>query len=134
MAITKASAQTTVNSGVTAAAAATVNQITTAPSTATVVAGGGSLGGVTISNVAITDSTFANVLSGDTAVSSAGGFVRITGTGFKTGANVFLGSTVLANTFVDSTRINANIPATAAGNYQFTVFNTDGSGAISPAG
>jgi hypothetical protein len=111
-----------------------VNQITTAPSTATVVAGGGSLGGVTISNVAITDSTFANVLSGDTAVSSAGGFVRITGTGFKTGANVFLGSTVLANTFVDSTRINANIPATAAGNYQFTVFNTDGSGAISPAG
>lgn len=134
MAITKASAQTTVNSGVTAAAAATVNQITTAPASATVVAGGGTLGGVTISNVAITDSTFANVLSGDTAVSSAGGFVRITGTGFKTNANVFLGSTLLANTFVDSTRINANIPASAAGTYQFTVFNTDGSGAISPAG
>ncbi len=130
MAITKASAQTTVNSGTQAAAAATVNQITTAPATATVVAGGGSLGGVTISNVSITDSTFANVLSGDTAVSTAGGFVKITGTGFKTAANVFLGSTVLANTFVSATQINANIPATAAGTYQFTVFNTDGSGAI----
>jgi hypothetical protein len=130
MAITKASAQTTVNSGTQAAAAATVNQITTAPATATVVAGGGSLGGVTISNVSITDSTFANVLSGDTAVSTAGGFVKITGTGFKTAANVFLGSTVLANTFVSATQINANIPASSAAIYQFTVFNTDGSGAI----
>ena len=136
MAITKASAQTTVNSGVNAAAAATVNEITTAPATATTVAGGGTLGGVTISNVAIMSNAFANasVLSGDTAVSSAGGFVRVTGTGFKTAANVLLGSTALANTFVSSTQINATIPATAAGTYQFTVFNTDGSGAISPAG
>ena len=130
MAITKASAQTTVNSGTQAAAAATVNQITTAPATATVVAGGGLLGGVTISNVSITDSTFANVLSGDTAVSTAGGFVKITGTGLKTAANVFLGSTVLANTFVNATQINANIPASSAATYQFTIFNTDGSGAI----
>ena len=130
MAITKASAQTTVNSGVTAAAAATINQITTAPATATVVAGGGSLGGVTISNVAIMSNAFANasVLSGDTAVSTAGGFVRVTGTGFKTNANVLLGTTALANTFVSSTQINATIPATAAGTYQFTIFNTDGSG------
>lgn len=132
MAITKASAQTTVNSGTQAAAAATVNQITTAPATATVVAGGGSLGGVTISNVSIMSNAFANasVLSGDTAVSTAGGFVKITGTGFKTAANVFLGSTVLANTFVSATQINANIPASSAATYQFTVFNTDGSGAI----
>lgn len=128
MAITKASAQTTVNSGTQAAAAATVNQITVAPATATTVAGGGTLGGVTISNVSITDSTFANVLSGDTAVSTAGGFVKITGTGFKTNANVLLGTTALANTFVSSTQINANIPATSAGTYQFTIFNTDGSG------
>ena len=130
MAITKASAQTTVNSGVTAAAAATINQILVAPASATTVAGGGTLGGVTISNVAIMSNAFANasVLSGDTAVSSAGGFVRVTGTGFKTAANVLLGSTALANTFVSSTQINATIPATAAGTYQFTIFNTDGSG------
>jgi len=128
MAITKASAQTTVNSGVTAAAAATINQILVAPASATSLAGGGTIGGVTISNVAITDSTFANVLSGDTAIGSSGGFVKITGTGFKTGAGVFFNNARVANTFVSSTQINANIPATTAGTYNFYVFNTDGSG------
>jgi len=91
--------------------------------------GAGGAGGVTISNVAITDSTFANVLSGDTAVGSSGGFVRITGTGFQVNAGVFFNNTRVANTFVSSTQINANIPATTAGSYNFYVFNADGSGA-----
>lgn len=132
MAITKASAQTTINSGATAAAATTINQILVAPATATSVAGGGSLG-VTISNIAITDSTFANVFSGDAAVSSAGGFVKVTGSGFKTGANVFFNNTLVTNTFVSSTQINANIPAVSVGTYSFYIFNTDGTGAAAPS-
>lgn len=131
MSIRKASARTTVNAGFNAARVATTNAITIAPATATTVAGGGTIGGagVTISNVAITDSTFANVLSGDTAIGSLGGFVRITGSGFQANAGVFFNNVRVANTFVSSTQINANIPATTAGTYNFYVFNTDGSGA-----
>jgi len=130
MSIRKSSAQTAINRGTAAAAVATVNQITIAPATATSVAGGGLLGGVTISNVAITDATFATVLSGDTAVSSAGGFVRVTGSGFRTGANVFLNNVLCSNSFVSSTQINATIPASANGTYTFAVFNTDGTGGV----
>ena len=129
MSIRRASARTSVNAGFNAARVATTNAITIAPATATTVAGGGTLGGVTISNVAITDSTFANVLSGDTAIGSAGGFVRITGSGFQSNAGVFFNNVRVANTFVSSTQINASIPATTAGTYNFYVFNTDGSGA-----
>lgn len=129
MGIRRASAKTTVNAGFRAAAAATTNAITIAPASATSVAGGGTLGGVTISNVAITDNTYANVLSGDTAIGSSGGFVRITGSGFQANAGVFFNNVRIANTFVSSTRINANIPATTAGTYNFYVFNNDGSGA-----
>ncbi len=78
--------------------------------------------------MAITDATFNTVLSGDTAVSSAGGFVRVTGSGFRTGANVFLNNVLCSNSLVSSTQINANIPASANGSYVFSVFNTDGSG------
>jgi hypothetical protein len=127
MSIRKASAQTAINRGTVAAATATTNQITIAPATATSVAGGGSLG-VLISNVAVTDATFNTVLSGDTAVSSAGGFVRVTGSGFRTGANVFLNNVLCSNSFVSSTQINATIPASANGSYVFSIFNPDGSG------
>ena len=134
MSIRKASAQTTVNRGTAAAAAATVNQITIAPATANIVAGGGSLGGggVTISNVSIMSNAFANatVLSGDTAISTAGGFVRVTGTGFKSNAVVYFNNTAVSNTFVSSTQINATIPVSSASTYNFYIFNSDGSGSI----
>ena len=122
-----------------AAAAATPNMVTIAPATATTVEGGGTIGGgggggVTISNVAITDSTFANVLSGDTAIAADGGYVRITGTGFASGANVFFNNSLIANTFVNSTQINANIPAITAGTYNFYIFNSDGSGVTYTSG
>lgn len=135
MSIRKASAQTTVNRGTAAAAAATTNQITIAPATATTVAGGGSIGGgggVTISNVSIMSNAFANatVLSGDTAISTAGGFVRVTGTGFKSNAVVYFNNTAVSNTFVSSTQINATIPVSSASTYNFYIFNSDGSGSI----
>jgi hypothetical protein len=96
------------------------------------VAGGGSIG-VTITNIEITDSTFANVLSGDTAVDSSGGFLKVTGSGFKNNAKVFFNNAVIANTFISSSQINANVPATISGNYTFYVVNSDGVGAFYPS-
>lgn len=130
MSIRKASSRTTVNSGVGAAAASTPNQILVAPVTATTVVGGGSIGGTAITNVSImSDATFSSVLSGDTAISTAGGYITITGSGFKNGANVYINSSVVSATVVSSSQINATVPALSAGSYNLFVFNSDGSGA-----
>ena len=87
------------------------------------------LGGPTISQIQITDSSY-NVLD-DTAVSTSGGYIKITGTGFAAGAIVVIGSTNATSTgFVSSTVLNVQVPALSAGTYTVYVVNTNGGTAI----
>jgi hypothetical protein len=82
-----------------------------------------------ITSIPITDSSY-TVLD-DTAVSTAGGYIKIIGTGFTTGSQVLIG-TVLATSvsFISSTELRAQVPATAAGTYVVYVVATDGAVAI----
>ena len=87
------------------------------------------LGGPTISQIQITDSSY-NVLD-DTAVDTSGGYIKITGTGFAAGAIVVIGSTNATSTaFVSSTVLNVQVPALSAGTYTVYVVNTNGGTAI----
>ena len=120
MAIRRTGSQTLVNRGVTAAAATPVNIIT----------GIGS-GGVTvnISSIQIANSTF--VAKDDLAIDTTGGFMIINGTGFQSGAVVYIQGTAATSTaFVSSSRLNVTVPALSSGLLDVYVVNTDGSGSI----
>jgi hypothetical protein len=86
-------------------------------------------GGPKITQIQITDSSY-TVLD-DTAVSLTGGYIKITGTGFASGAEVIIGTTNATSiTFVNSTTLNVQVPALSAGTYTIYVVNTDGGTAI----
>lgn len=86
-------------------------------------------GSPTITQIQVCDSSY-TVLD-DTAVDTAGGYIKITGTRFASGCQVTVGSTAATSvTFVSSTEIRAQVPATSAGTYIVYVSNTDGSTAI----
>jgi len=90
-------------------------------------------GGPKITQIQITDSSY-NVLD-DTAVSTSGGYIKITGTGFNTGAVVIVGSVnATSTTFVNSTTLNVQVPAAVAGTYAVYVVNADGGTAIAVNG
>jgi hypothetical protein len=91
------------------------------------------VGSPTISSIQVTNSSY-TVLD-DTAVSTSGGFIKITGTRFNTGVQVYIG-TILATSIslVNSTVLNVQVPATAAGSYDVTVVNTDGTYGLKPIG
>lgn len=64
-----------------------------------------------ITNIQVTDNTY-TVLD-DTAVALTGGYIKITGTGFASGCQVLVGTTAATSTtFVSSTEVRAQIPAT----------------------
>lgn len=85
--------------------------------------------GPKISAIAVTDSGY-TVLD-DTAVSVAGGYIKITGTGFVSGCTVVIGTQLATSvSFVSSTEIRAQIPAQAAGSYIVYLTNPDGGIAI----
>ena len=92
--------------------------------------------GTTISTIVYTDQNY-NTLTAN-AASTTFGYVRILGSGFTTGANVFLSNTstnilsnITANTaFVNGGEIRANVPSISVGNYTLYVFNSSGSSAI----
>ena len=86
-------------------------------------------GGPKITNLQVTSNVY--VVLDDTAVDTVGGFIKLTGTNFVTGCMVYVG-TVPANstTFVNSTEVRAQLPATAAGTYPVYVVNPDGGTAI----
>jgi hypothetical protein len=87
------------------------------------------LGGPTITQIQITDSSY-DVLD-DTAVSTNGGYIKITGTGFSAGAIVVIGSVNATSTgFVSSTVLNVQVPALTAGTYTVYVVNSNGGTAI----
>jgi hypothetical protein len=92
-------------------------------------------GGPKITSITITDSDY--VASGDTTISTSGGYVQIVGTSFSSPMQVFLDPTgtnrietstpATSVTYVSSTTINVQLPAKAAGNYTcFVVRTTDG--------
>ena len=85
--------------------------------------------GPKISQIQVCDSSY-NVLD-DTAVDIAGGYIKITGTGFKTGATVTVNRQQATSvTFVSSTELLAQVAAETAGTYVVYVVNTDGSVAL----
>jgi alpha-tubulin suppressor-like RCC1 family protein len=82
--------------------------------------------GVKIANVSIANSSY-TVLD-DTAVNTAGGYIVVTGAGFKSGAIITIGDTnATTTTFVNSTTLRAQVPAKDAATYTVYVTNTDGS-------
>ena len=90
--------------------------------------------GPKITAITVTDSNYAAI--GGT-ISTSGGYVQIIGTSFSSPMQVFLdltgtnrieGSTPATSvTYINSTTINVQLPAKAAGNYTcFVVRTTDG--------
>jgi hypothetical protein len=85
--------------------------------------------GILISNIQVTDSSY-TVLD-DTAVDTAGGYIKITGSGFAAGCSVLINQTpVTSVTFISSTEVRAQLPATTAGTYIVYLVNTSGDVAI----
>lgn len=87
-------------------------------------------GAARISSVQITDSSY-TVLD-DTAISIDGGYIKITGSRFKTGCQVIVQQETLATSVivVSSTVLNVQVPAKSAGTYDVYVVNPDGEVAI----
>jgi hypothetical protein len=89
----------------------------------------GGSGGPKITNIQVTDSSY-NVLD-DTAVDVAGGYIKITGSGFTAGCQVLVGTIAATSvTFVSATEVRAQLPATTAGSYIVYLVNSDGGVAI----
>ncbi len=87
----------------------------------------------TISNVQVTNSSY--VVVNDTAVSTSGGYIKITGTNFLSGVQVYVGTTLATSvSIVSSTVINVQVPAIAAGSYNVIVANTNGTYGLKPIG
>ena len=96
------------------------------------VASGGDVatgGGPKITNLQITSNVY--VVLDDTAVDTVGGFIKLTGTNFVSGCLVYVASTPAnSTTFINSTEVRAQLPATAAGTYPVYLVNPDGGTAI----
>ena len=103
-----------------------VTQVTSANfSTATLTA----LATPTVSSITVTDNTY--TATGANAVALSGGYVKIVGNNFVSGATVYIDSTPATSvTFVNSTQLNAQVPALASNTYVVYIINPDGSVAI----
>jgi hypothetical protein len=90
-------------------------------------------GGPAISNVIHTDSNYDALAN--TILSTSGGYIKVTGTGFSNSPQLFISSNssyTLATSisFINSTEIRSELPATSAGDYNVYVFNPNGTFAI----
>jgi len=82
-----------------------------------------------ITNIQIANSSYLAI--DDTAVSTSGGYIIITGSGFTSGCQVVIGTLVATSiSFINSTTIHAQVPAQSSGTYTVYLTNTDGSVAI----
>ncbi len=82
-------------------------------------------GGIKISNIQVTNS--GGTVLDDTAVDTAGGYILLTGSGFASGCQVIINNVpATSTTFVNSTTVRAQLPATAAGTYIVYLINSDG--------
>jgi len=82
----------------------------------------------TVTGFIITDSSYTNI--DDTSFDPTGGYAKIIGTNFKTGAVAYINGIPLSTVFISATELRVVIPAEAIGTYSLIVFNTDGSGGI----
>ena len=123
------SSRTTINAAYNTAAVQTSNSKTIAPDTAVLRETSGGSFAPTITAVAITDSDY-NIID-DTNVSTGGGYIRITGTGFVSGCVVYIGGVAaLSTTLLNSTQVNVQINATSSNTLHVYLVNPDGSAAI----
>lgn len=107
--------------------------VSTLSATAGITAAGTSVIPVKIASVQSATSGY--VSDSATAVSTSGGYLIITGSGFQSGCQVLIGSTyAAATTFVNSTTLNVQVNATGSGTYPVYVVNTDGSVGIKVPG
>ena len=82
-----------------------------------------------ISAITETDNTYTSL--DDTAMNTAGGYLVITGSDFQSGASVIIDTTTAnSTTFVNTSTLQAQVPAKAAGTYNLYVVNPDGGTAI----
>jgi hypothetical protein len=79
-----------------------------------------------ITSLSICDSSY-NVLD-DTALDPAGSYVKINGTGFITGCTVYFNNATVTTTFVSSTEVRVQTPATSVGAYTLMLFNPNNLG------
>ena len=92
-----------------------------------------SIGGAVITAVAITDSNY-TVLD-DTALATTGGYIKLTGTGFKTGCIVYVGGVAATTTtFVSSTEVRAAVGSNSSNTFTVALANPDGSAGFYMAG
>lgn len=77
-------------------------------------------GGPVISTITYLDAN--NNPTTANAVSTSGGNIKISGTGFVTGSSVYINNSLVSNTFVSSTEIRAVCPAASAGNVSILLF------------
>jgi hypothetical protein len=84
------------------------------------------------SGVKITGITFP---SGASAGSNAGGeTVTVTGSGFNSGAKVYVDTTLCTTTYGNNTSLSFTTPAKSIASYHLYVYNTDGSAGVLPGG
>jgi hypothetical protein len=87
------------------------------------------LQGPIITQIQITTSAY--VVKDDTAVSTTGGYIKITGANFTAGTQVVIGTVAATSvTYVNATTLNVQVPAQAAGTYVVYVTTNTGSVAI----
>lgn len=78
-----------------------------------------------ISQIVVTDSGY--TATGGTTIGTAGGYIKIVGVSFVSGAQVLLDETpATAISFVSSTQLNVQLPPKAVGTYFVYVVNPDG--------
>jgi hypothetical protein len=87
----------------------------------------------TVSSVQVTDSSY-NVVD-DTSVSTSGGYIKITGTNFNAGVQVYIGTTLATSiAILSSTVLQVQVPATTVGSYDVIVVNSTGTYGLKPLG
>ena len=83
-----------------------------------------------ISNVSVTDSSY-NVLNDTPYISSTGGYIKVTGSNFASGAVVYVGgSAAVTTSFVSSTELRAQVGAGSSNTFPVYVVNSDNSTGI----
>jgi hypothetical protein len=60
--------------------------------------------------------------------------ITVTGSGFNSGITAYINSTSCSTTYGNSTSLTFATPATSAGTYNITLYNTDGTNGTKPAG
>ena len=86
-----------------------------------------------ITAVTYTNSSYVN--NSGTSVSTSGGYIQLTGTGFASGCSVVIQNTAATTTtYVSATTVNVAVPAMSAGSYFVYLTNSDSGVAIKPNG